>query len=110
MSTTPEFTFLGLHPGLVEGTVEAPHPYNINRDGTVRDQEFWQGDPIQLVGFQASLDSYTVDVHLDPFIANPELARGCYAVFVRSNGTLFNLLQPIVEIDMYFDQDKAVQP
>src|SRR5687768_18611593 len=81
--TGPDFTFVGIQPAMIEERTEMPHPFNVNRDGTVRDQEFWGGDPYRLVGFMTSRQAHTVDVRLDDFIADPERARGGYAVFAR---------------------------
>lgn len=104
MSTAPEFTYVGLQPAMIDERVEQPHPYNVNRDGSVRDQEFWNGDPAQLVGFLLTEDAYGIDLLCEDFMAEPERAKGCYAVFARADGSMFNLVLPVVEIDLYFDE------
>lgn len=77
-----------------------PKPYYINpEDGTVRRQDYWRGDPAQLVGFQYDLDENQVDLDVETWQAGDiQDAIGTYPVFISSDGSMYTLKWPIESV------------
>ena len=76
-----------------------PYPYHINPDtGDVARQDFWQGDPARLLGFQASRDVQRVSLWLSDFSTAPAKAVGMFPVFLRRDGSMYNLADPITSV------------
>lgn len=63
-----------------------PYPYHVGPDGKIGRQEFWRGDPAELIGFAKRLDVHRVDLDLDHFLKNPTKAVGMYAVLGDAEG------------------------
>lgn len=80
---------------------QKPYPFHIEPDGTVGRQDFWNGNPSRLVGFQHDTDVQQVDVDLDDFLANPESAVGCYPVFFGDQDGLYNLTTVIESVHVH---------
>lgn len=62
---------------------QTPYPIHIAEDGKVEDQDFWQGDPFAIVGFQKEEDVQKVDLWWADVVNNPESAVGMFPVFVQ---------------------------
>lgn len=70
---------------IVEGK-KLPYPFHVNEDGDVKNQDFWQGDPARVVGFQNDEDVQRVDVRWSDVVADPELAVGKFPIMVGPDG------------------------
>ncbi|MFS0885273.1 hypothetical protein [Aeromicrobium sp. 179-A 4D2 NHS] len=75
-----------------------PYPFHIEEDGTVGRQDFWNGTPEKLVGFQNDADVQHVDVPVREFLADPDVAVGKYPVFIDADGSMWNYAAPIESI------------
>lgn len=64
-----------------------PYPFHVNDDGTIGRQDFWQGDPAAVIGFQAKLDVQHVDLFWSDFLTDPQRAVGMYLVTRDRAGT-----------------------
>ena len=64
-----------------------PYPYFIDEQGFVGRQDFWKGEPFQLIGFsptpEQEFDEKQID--LSTFLQNPKIAIGMYPIFVYKN-------------------------
>lgn len=64
-----------------------PKPYFVNADdGAVGRQDYWQGDPAAVVGFQADLAVNRIDLTWQEAAADPARAVGMYLVTTDSEG------------------------
>lgn len=73
-----------------------PYPFHIDAEtGDVGRQDFWKGDPLRLIGFQSTAETQRVDVHFEDFAAYPESAVDRFPVFVRADGTIYSMTNPI---------------
>ncbi|MBN8883346.1 MAG: hypothetical protein J0H73_13660 [Salana multivorans] len=87
--------------------VHQPLPYPFHIDADTGDCVHGRGtdwspsdvplgaDPWRLIGFQAEQDRQHVDVLLEKFVTNPELAVGKWPVFIDHRGRFFSLSVPI---------------
>jgi hypothetical protein len=75
-----------------------PIPYHINENGTVRRQEYWKGDPAQLAGFMRRINVHEVDLTHEDFWRDPTAAVGMYPVFIRADGSMFNLTNKVSQV------------
>ena len=76
-----------------------PYPWHIDTEsGEVGHQEFWNGEPFRLLGFQKNAQVQMVDLMLDQFVENPNLAVGMYAVFSDKDGGMYNITVPITHV------------
>jgi hypothetical protein len=64
-----------------------PYPFHIDEDGFVGRQSFWRGNPIRLVGFVESPDSFEIALEADDWFADPDMALGMHPVMVDRAGT-----------------------
>jgi hypothetical protein len=71
---------------LVEGQ-KSPYPYHVDAaTGDVQDQDFWQGDPKRIVGFQSYADRQRVDLWWDDAAQRPGAMIGMFPVMVGPDG------------------------
>ena len=76
-----------------------PYPWHIDPEtGDVDRQDFWKGDPARLMGFQAEIDVQRVALHRKDFAADPQKAVGMFAVFLRKDGSMYNIEVPITDV------------
>lgn len=75
--------------------VPQPYPYYIDAEGKVAEQEFWKGDPLQLIGFQDRADRQKLNITFKQFWDDPTVAEGRFPVFLQGSGTFYNLTVPI---------------
>lgn len=83
-----------------------PYPFHVDVDtgdcvrgrGTVDVGDAPAGRSWRLLGFQATLEQQTLDVILQEFVADPELAVGKYPVFLGPDSGFFNLTLPITHV------------
>lgn len=79
-----------------------PYPFHIDAEtGEVGRQDFWRGDPLRLLGFQNDADIQRVDVHFPDFAADPDVAVGKFPVFVRADGSIYSMTNPVKSATAY---------
>jgi hypothetical protein len=65
-----------------------PYPFYVYEDGTVGRQDFWQGDPSRVIGFQKSLSVQHVDLWWSDAVRDPSKAVGMYVVTCNVDGQM----------------------
>jgi hypothetical protein len=91
-----DFASVSIQPEQNGGVL--PYPYHVDHDGNVGRQDYWKGNPAQLAGFLSDLDVHEVDLlHADFWLA-PQAAVGMYPVFIRADGSMFNLTSPVASV------------
>lgn len=76
-----------------------PYPWHVILcDGAIGRQDFWAGNPAQLIGFADEPDTGEVDFLFDDWLAEPERAIGCYPVFAAADGEFSTGDTPIESI------------
>lgn len=73
----------------IPGRVRTPYSFAIDDTGAVQGQDFWQGVPERIVGFQNDADVQRIDVWWVDVVLNPALAVGKYPVFSERGGGLW---------------------
>lgn len=63
-----------------------PYPLFVEQDGAVRRQDFWKGDPLQVIGFAKDLAVQQIDLWWQDAAADPQRAVGMYLVTADSTG------------------------
>lgn len=85
---------------IVEGK-KLPYPFHIAEDGKVLRQEFWNGDPSGIVGFQRDVEVQKVDLWWADAAKNPEQAVGMFPVFTQTGGTLYTYTVAIESVSVH---------
>ena len=65
-----------------------PYPYRVNEDGTIDRQDFWQGSPYALLGFQRG-DVQEVVVLAEDWLRDGVDVSGLRPVFTDAGGTVW---------------------
>jgi hypothetical protein len=63
-----------------------PYPYHTDQDGAIQRQDFWQGNPLRVVGFQKDLSVQQVDLWWKDALKDPQQAVGMYLVTQDKDG------------------------
>jgi hypothetical protein len=63
-----------------------PYPYFVELDGTVGQQDIWQGDPVRAIGFQRDLAVQQIDLWWRDAARDPQQAVGMYLVSESAEG------------------------
>lgn len=66
---------------------QLPYPFYVAEDGSIQNQEFWQGTATAVIGFQKDLARQTIDLFWREAVLNPELTLGMYLVTTDRHGT-----------------------
>lgn len=69
--------------------LSTPYPFQIDAVGAVLDQDFWQGDPVELIGFRRDPEPGALDLNLSGFAADPDSAVGMWCVMRDSAGNFY---------------------
>jgi hypothetical protein len=87
---------------LQDGTelTQLPYPWHVTESGAVLRQEFWQGDPTGIVGFQRDPHVQRVDLWWEDVAADPQRAVGMYPVARDSKGNLSSHLIAIESVSV----------
>lgn len=72
-----------------------PFPYHIDTAGNVLRQDFWQGEPLRLVGFQRTKEQ-RVDLLEADWDGSDQQVAGMYPVFEDADGAFWNHKFPVV--------------
>lgn len=70
---------------IVEGK-KLPYPFHVTEDGTVEGQDFWQGDPTGVIGFQRNADVQRVDLWWKDAVQNSDAIIGMFPVMTQDGG------------------------
>jgi len=81
-----------------DGTL--PYPFFIDEKGLVGRQDFWKGEPFELIGFDTSPSRHKGEIDFKQFWEKPELAIGLYPIFSHKNGEWITYSDPISSIDI----------
>jgi hypothetical protein len=82
-----------------------PFPFPIDDEGKVLDQDFWQGDPYSLLGFQATAHEQRVSLFFKEFTESPQQAVGMFPVFVKKGGGLYSLTTPVEYVQVFGEEE-----
>jgi hypothetical protein len=78
---------------------QRPYPFHVRADdGHIERQDFWRGNPLQVVGFAERLDGRAVDVFWRTIAEDPQRAVGMYVVTADSRGGWATHLSAIAEV------------
>ena len=84
---------------IVEGK-KLPYPFHVLEDGEVDNQQFRQGDPARVLGFQNDEDVQKIDVWWADVVTDPELAVGKFPVMQESNGNIYTYTVAIESVSV----------
>lgn len=89
-------------PGVALGQYDvhqpSPYPYHIDEEGFVLRQDFWNGDPHALLGFQKLVHRQQLDVPVQDWWAlSPESVVGMYPIF-SGNGEIYTDTRPVSKV------------
>lgn len=79
-----------------------PYPFIVLPNGEVAYQDFWQGEPKRVVGFQRDLALHQVDLWWEDVLKDPQRAVGMYMVSVNGAGGMgvhTNAISSVEEIE-----------
>ena len=81
-----------------DGTL--PYPYFIDEQGLVGRQDFWNGKPYKLIGFQpkpkTGVMKGTIDIKI--FFEDPQKAVGMYPIFADTEDTYYTYRDKIESV------------
>lgn len=63
-----------------------PYPFFVSENGSVGSQDFWQGDPCKVIGFQKDLAVHRIDLWWKDAVGDPQQAVGMYLVTADDKG------------------------
>lgn len=76
-----------------------PYPLHVNLNGDVLRQDYWQGEPTALIGFQLDESVQTVDLLTSAwFNGEPDSAVGMFPVFMGRDGNFYTDLRPVAKV------------
>lgn len=78
-----------------------PYPFHVNEDGTVAQQDFWQGDPTGVVGFQRDAEVQQVDLWWRDAVKQPDLIVGMFPVMTQEGGPLYTYTIAIESVQVH---------
>lgn len=78
-----------------------PKPYYVLPGGRIGRQDWWQGKPLELAGFQRDPDVEHVDLELEDVYDNLAAATGMYPVVIDAAGDMFTQLDPVESVQVY---------
>lgn len=86
-----------IQPAMAGGVM--PYPYHvIVSDAAVARQDYWKGNPAQLIGFVDEAGKPDIDFTFGDWLIEPEQAIGKYPVFVDADGQFSTAVIPIESI------------
>lgn len=77
-----------------------PYPFYVHEDGSVDNQDLWQGDPARVIGFAADLAVQQVDLWWEDAVADPQRAVGMYIVSVSDKGSMGAHVNAVSSVDV----------
>lgn len=87
-----------------------PYPFHIAPNGNVQRQDFWRGQPLALIGFQADVDVQKVDLLTSAwFEGEPTAAVGMFPVFAARGGQFYTDTRPVARVEASDPAEGAAQ-
>ena len=80
----------------LDGTL--PYPFHISREGSVMRQDFWQGKPEKLIGFNDKPVANDIKVSVKEFWKKPDIAIAMYPVFSNEGDKWVTHTTPIESV------------
>lgn len=81
---------------------QLPYPFHVlAEDGSIERQDFWQGNPLRVIGFAARLDREQVDLWWRDVARDPQRAVGMYVVTQDSRGGMAVHLSAIAKVEVH---------
>jgi hypothetical protein len=82
--------WVGKEGKIVEGK-KLPYPFHVDAEtGNVENQDFWQGDPVRVLGFQDDEDVQRINLWwAEVAVTDPERVVGKFPVMLQSDGTIY---------------------
>ncbi|MGP4995498.1 hypothetical protein [Glutamicibacter ardleyensis] len=78
-----------------DGSGTIPIPYWIDPNtGNVGRQDFWRGNPNQLLGFTSDVNHFEIVVAWHEWVTDPERGTGLLPVFMKRGGGIYTLDHP----------------
>jgi hypothetical protein len=77
-----------------------PYPYFVTEDGKVGRQDFWQGKPYRVVGFQRDLAVPAIDLRWFDAFKDPQRAVGMYVVISHQDGNWYTVDSAVSEMEV----------
>lgn len=81
-----------------------PYPFHIEPDGSVARQDFWQGTPARLAGFQVDPKVMKVEIFDFQWLADLDTVErvvGMHAVFIDSSGSMWTDRRPVERVTVH---------
>ena len=80
--------------------LKQPYPYFISEDGLVGRQDFWNGVPHRLLGFNNKPIPGEISLPFNEFKKDIQKAIGLYPVFEDKNGDIRTYTVPVVNVKL----------
>lgn len=77
-----------------------PYPFFVNEDGSVRRQDFWDGRPFKVIGFQTDLAVQQIDLWWADATKDPQKAVGMYVVTADEDGDIGVHISAIANVEI----------
>lgn len=84
-----------------------PYPFFADEQGMVGRQDFWNGDPYQVIGFADELEVHEINLSWGEAVKNPSLAVGMYLVTSDAAGNWGTHEHEIAECELIKSGDGA---
>lgn len=75
-----------------------PYPFHVAEDGSIGRQDFWAGEPLEVIGFQKDLAVEQIDLWWSDCLEDPQAAVGMYVVTRDKNGGMATHVQAIQSV------------
>lgn len=82
---------------------QLPYPYFIDETGMVGRQDFWKGEPLELIGVDINPTDHGMSgksIDLKDILKDPEKAIGMYPIFKNSNDEWHTYDEPIESVSV----------
>lgn len=91
--------------------VSLPYPWHIDPQGQVTRQEFWDGEPAALIGFQRHASRRHVDLLARDWLASddPDQAVGMWPVFIDASGGMWSDIRPVASVTVTDPQPQPAE-
>lgn len=91
----------GIKGGGIEFGTQLPYPFHIIAEtGDVDDQEFWNGDPYRVIGFQDDAEVQRVNLYWEDAAKAPDSIVGRFPVMVTKNGGMYTYAVKIESVQV----------
>lgn len=77
-----------------------PYPYFIEENGLVGRQEFWNGKPYELLGFNRTTKTGEISSPFKEFKKDINAAIGMFPVFKSKTGMIETHTNPVVKVNL----------